>query len=154
VVAHEFVPVLARSRLTVVTNPGFVYTRGDSYLEEVDERDVPSLYRCASLLDAGVTVAAGTDAPFGGADPWTAVRAAVSRSTRRGRTLGAPEAVPLATALGLFTGAATAPGHLRSVSVGQPGDLCLLADGAVPEPGQPNPVAATVVAGRVVHRAG
>ncbi len=154
VVAAEFVAALARSRLTVVTNPGFVYARGDSYLEDVDERDVPFLYPCASLLDGGVTVAAGTDAPFGPADPWTALRAAVSRRTRGGRTVGAPEAVPLGTALALFTGAATAPGHPRSVAVGQPGDLCLLADGAVPEPGQSDPVVATVVAGRVVHRAG
>ncbi len=82
VVAAEFIPVLARARLTLVTNPGFVFARGDSYLEDVDEHDVPFLYPCASLLDGGVTVAAGTDAPFGPADPWTAIRAAVSRRTR------------------------------------------------------------------------
>jgi len=154
VVAAEFIPVLARARLTLVTNPGFVFARGDSYLEDVDEHDVPFLYPCASLLDGGVTVAAGTDAPFGPADPWTAIRAAVSRRTRGGRSVGASEAVSLATAIALFTGAATAPGHPRSVTVGQPGDLCLLADGAVPEPGQSDAVAATLVAGRLVHRAG
>jgi predicted amidohydrolase YtcJ len=144
------VGALQRLGLTVVTNPGFVHARGDAYLDDVDERDVPHLYRCASLLAGGVAVGAGTDAPFGPADPWTAIRAAVSRRTGEGRTVGAAEAVSLEEAVALFTGTAASPGRLRRCAAGQPGDLCVLAGGAVPEGGA---VLATVVAGSVVHHA-
>ena len=81
VVPAELVGSLAALGLIVVTNPGLVYDRGETYLEDVDERDLPSLYPCASLVAGGVAVAAGTDAPFGPADPWTTVRTA--RTTRR-----------------------------------------------------------------------
>ena len=45
-----------------------------------------------------VTVLGGTDAPFGGADPWAAMRAAVERD------LGPSERVDASTALSLFFG--------------------------------------------------
>ena len=148
-----FLDALVRLGITVVTNPGLVYARGDTYLDDVDERDLPHLYRCASLLAAGVAVAAGTDAPFGPVNPWTAVRAAASRRTRDGCPLTAGEAVSLERAVGLFAGPASAPARRRHVAVGEPGDLCLLADGWVPEQSQ-DEVLATVVAGCVVHRSG
>ncbi|HZU80430.1 MAG TPA: amidohydrolase family protein, partial [Acidimicrobiales bacterium] len=153
VIPAGFVPVLSRLRLTVVTNPSFVATRGDAYLRDVDEADRGDLYRCASLLHAGVAVAAGTDAPFGSPDPFTAVRAAVTRRTQGGRPLGPHEAVDLRTAFALFTGEAAAPAHPRRLAPGEPGDLCVVADGPLPGPGQPPPVRATVVAGRVVFEA-
>ncbi len=152
VVHPELAGRLVALGLTVVTNPGLVLARGDTYLDEVDDRDVPFLYPCASLVRAGVAVAAGTDAPFGPADPWSAVRAARTRRTRGGRVLGAGEAVSLDAAVGLFAGRADVPGCPRQVQPGQPGDLCLLADGTVPEPGHVGGVLATVVAGRVVYR--
>jgi predicted amidohydrolase YtcJ len=154
VVPAEFVGPLAAMGLTVVTNPGLVYERGETYLQEVDERDLPFLYPCASLVAAGVTVAAGTDAPFGPEDPWTSVRTARTRRARRGDVVGAHEAVPLPSALALFSGYASDPGRVRRVALGEPGDLCFLADGDLPGPGQPDTVVATVVAGSVVHRVG
>ena len=135
-VAAPLIETLARRGVTVVTNPGFVVERGDRYAVEVDERDLPDLYRCRSLLDAGVAVAAGTDAPFGSPDPWAAVAAAAARH------LGPAERVDPDTALGLFLGRADAPAVGRTIAPGQPADLCVLdADGAV---------AATVIGGEVV----
>ena len=49
----------------------------------------PQLWRVASLLRAGIPMAASTDAPFGGMDPWAAMRAAVHRTTA-GETFSAP----------------------------------------------------------------
>lgn len=144
--------MLSALGITVVTNPGLVYSRGDTYLEEVPPEDLPFLYPCASLVAKGVTVAAGTDAPFGIPDPWLAVRAAHTRRTRRGRAVGAAEAISLRDAVQLFAGAADAPGSPRAVSAGHPGDLCLLADGLVPrDGGSGSAVFATIVAGHVVH---
>jgi len=110
----------------VVTQPNFVDERGDRYLVEVDEEDLADLYRCGSLLEAGVSVAAGTDAPFGGADPWAAMRAAVERRTRAGSPLGCGERVAAMRALELFLGEADRPERQRTISPGAAADLCLL----------------------------
>lgn len=128
--------------VTVVTQPGLVFSRGDRYLEDVDEADRPDLWRLGSLLDAGVPVAAGSDAPFGPADPWLAVDSAVTRRTAGGRVLGPDEAVGRNRALGLFFGSADRPTARRSVVPGQPGDLCLV--GA-------RGVEGTLIGGRLVY---
>jgi predicted amidohydrolase YtcJ len=124
----DLVRPLAASGACVVTQPGFVHERGDAYLRDVDARDRDWLYRARGLIDAGIPVGAGTDAPFGALDPWLAVRAAVSRRTRRGEVLGAAEALAPERALALFTTSAEAPGGPpRRVEVGAVADLCLLA---------------------------
>ncbi|MGP0030481.1 MAG: amidohydrolase family protein [Acidimicrobiales bacterium] len=126
VIPAASIPELARLGVVVVTNPGFVAARGDRYRHEVDRGDRADLYRCASLRAAGVTVAAGTDAPFGPADPWDVARAATTRLTRQGVPLGPDERLSPAEALGLFLGRAEAPGEARSVAPGQVADLCVL----------------------------
>lgn len=121
-----FRPIAALG-LTVVTQPGFVAERGDRYLADVEPDDVPHLYRCRSLLDAGIRVAASTDAPYSGIDPWAAMRAAVGRTTAAGAVLGAGEAVTPRQALDLFLGPPDDPGGpARAVTPGAPADLCLL----------------------------
>jgi predicted amidohydrolase YtcJ len=120
VIPPELVGAVARLGLVVVTQPNFVAERGEQYRTDVDPDDLPSLYRCGSLLRAGVAVAAGTDAPFGGADPWAAMRAAVHR------TLGPDERIGPAQALTLFLGSATHPARPRTVDTGTSADLCLL----------------------------
>lgn len=120
VIPEELIGEVARVGAVVVTQPNFAVERAKQYRTDVDPDDLDSLYRCRSLLDAGVAVAAGTDAPFGGPDPWAAMRAAVSRD------LGPAERVDAATALGLFLGAPDAPATRRRVEPGAPADLCLL----------------------------
>lgn len=127
VVPIELVPQLAALGLTVVTQPSFVHERGDAYLAEVDLDDQPHLWRCASLLGAGVPVGASTDAPFGDPDPWKAIAAATNRRTRSGAVLGADERISARRALAAFQSPADAPGGApRRVSVGARGGLCLL----------------------------
>jgi predicted amidohydrolase YtcJ len=122
----DLVPELVSLGVIVVTNPGFVFERGDRYAMDVEPDDQPDLYRCRSLLASGVAMAAGTDAPFGPADPWEVMRAAVSRSTRAGAPLGPDEAISAPIALSLFLGSADRPSIPRSVVPGSPGDLCIL----------------------------
>lgn len=152
VVPGSMLDKVAALGVTVVINPGLVFERGDTYLEEVEPRDLTDLQRCASLLGAGVSLAAGTDAPFGAEDPWLAISAARRRATRCGRLLGPGEAISMEDAVTLFAGHPERPALARRLLPGGPGDLCVLDGDALPYPaGDGGPVAATVVAGRVVH---
>lgn len=113
--------------LTVVTQPNFIAERGDAYLREVEDTDHPWLYRLRGFLDAGVPLAGSTDAPFGDANPWKSMQAAVSRRTPSGAVIGAAETLGPEEALGLFLSPLNAPGrHAREIAQGQPADLCLL----------------------------
>jgi predicted amidohydrolase YtcJ len=126
VVPVELHPELRRLGVTVVTQPNFVAERGDQYRAEVDRDDLAVLYPCAGLRTAGIGVAAGTDAPFGRADPWAAMRAAVQRRTPSGAVLGADERVAPATALSLFLGRPDAPTIPRRIGPGSPADVLIL----------------------------
>jgi predicted amidohydrolase YtcJ len=138
--------------LTVVTQPHFVAERGEQYAADVPADDLPDLWRLRSLVDAGVSVAAGSDAPFGDLDPWRAIRAAVHRP----RGFRPDEALPAAQALTLFLGEPGAPGSLRRVAPGHPADLALLLAGPVEvlRSLTSDLVAATFVGGKVIYARG
>ena len=127
IAAPDAVDWLAQLGVRVVTQPGFIADRGDDYLRDVEAKDRPWLYRCAGFDAAGVALGAGTDAPYGNADPWRAIRAAVDRKTPGGNALGPDEALSPERALGLFTTAADAPGEKpRRIAQGEIADLMLL----------------------------
>lgn len=155
VLPRELDAFLAASGVTVVVQPAWVLERGDHYLAEVDEDDLPVLHRAGSLLAAGVRVAAGSDAPFGSVDPWVAVGTAARRRSRRGVPVGPGEAVDPSVALGWFLGSGLDPGgSVRRVGPGAPGDLCLLdvpMDAVRHEPAAGH-VRLTTIEGGVVHR--
>ena len=127
VIPLELVPRLRELGLVVVTQPAFVATRGDQYLSDVEAADVDDLWRCGSLLDAGVGVGGSTDAPFGPADPWQAIATAIDRRTKAGTVVGAAERVDPGRALALFLSPPDDPaGAPRRVTRGASSDLCLL----------------------------
>ena len=147
-------PLLEAGEVTVIVQPALVHERGDHYLEVVDGEDLPFLHRAATLLDAGVRVAAGSDAPVTSADPWRAIAAASTRTTRTGQRLGVAERVEAATALGWYlTDPLDPSGPLRRVKVGARADLCLLDAPLAEVLADPNAshVRNTWVRGRLVH---
>ena len=104
VVPEDNLADLADLGVTVVTQPNFVAERGDHYLADVPAAEHGQLWRVASLLKATVPVALSTDMPFGHGDPWTAMRAAVYRTTPSGAVLNANECVSAREALTMFLG--------------------------------------------------
>lgn len=129
----EAVEIVQRLGIGIATQPNFIAERGDAYLENVDLKDQPHLYRVASWIEAGVPLAGGTDAPFGDPDPWRAMRAAVERRSPTGSLLGEAERVTPEVALRLFSDRALARSGREKHSqtapaprVGLPADLCLL----------------------------
>jgi predicted amidohydrolase YtcJ len=127
VVPDDSIAALADLGVTVVTQPNFVTERGDQYLADVPAGEQHELWRLASLKDAGVPVALSTDMPFGDADPWVVMRAAVRRTTWAGAVLGADECISAREALTMFFGTADRPTQHRTIAPGQPGDVCVLA---------------------------
>jgi predicted amidohydrolase YtcJ len=118
VIPAETIPWLRRLGVTVVTQPHFPVERGEAYATDVDADDRPHLYRCRTLTEAGVPLAAGTDAPYGTPDPWAVMRAATEREEG--------ERLEPAAALRLFTGEPQHPARTRRLRVGAVADLCLL----------------------------
>src|SRR5262249_7463101 len=106
---------LADLGVTVVTQPNFVAERGDQYLAEVPAAEHGHLWRVASLLNAMVPVGLSTDMPFGHGDPWTAMRAAVYRTTPSGAVLNPNECVSPIKALTMFLSRSDEPGRARTV---------------------------------------
>ena len=149
VVPDDMVADLVDVGVTVVTQPNFVAERGEHYLRDVPADEHPWLWRLASLLRAGIPMAASTDAPFGGMDPWAAMRAAVHRNTAGGDVIGPDERISPDEALRLFLGHPDRPSVPRTVDVGQPGDLIVLTPTAVLETLASDMVATTIVGGRV-----
>jgi predicted amidohydrolase YtcJ len=145
---------IARLGLAVVTQPHFIAERGDAYVAEVDPALHAILYRLRAFRDAGVALGAGSDAPFGGTDPWAAMQAATSRRTGAGMTIGAAEALTPEEALDLYLCAPHALAERRHLCPGAPADMCLLdrpwalARTALADVR----VIATLVRGQVVHR--
>lgn len=117
---------IAQLGLAVLAQPHFIHERGDAYLADVDPQARPHLYRLRAFLDAGVTLAGGSDAPFGGHDPWAAMTAAISRRTRQLAVIGEHEALSPEEALDLYLRAPQALSERRHVAVGARADLCLL----------------------------
>ncbi|MFJ9710445.1 amidohydrolase family protein [Streptomyces sp. NPDC101234] len=118
VIPVETMPWLRRLGVTVVAQPHFPVERGPEYATDVRPDDRPHLYRCRSLAEAGIPLAAGTDAPYGTPDPWAVMRAAAERDDG--------EAVTPEAALRLFLGTPERPARARRLSVGAVADLCLL----------------------------
>lgn len=103
-------------------------------------------YAFHSMLEAGVHVVFGSDAPVAPLDPWLAISAAVHRSDDHRMPWGPDQTLTIRQAL--------AASVMTRVEVDQPADLVLLdADPLTADPAELRqmPVAATLVAGRLVH---
>ncbi|HMN47048.1 MAG TPA: amidohydrolase family protein [Povalibacter sp.] len=126
VAPDDAIEEIARLNLAVVTQPHFIRERGDAYRTDVEAASQRLLYRQRAFLDAGVTLAGGSDAPFGHYDPWAAMAAAVDRRTQQGAIIGASEALAPEEALDLFLRVPDALDRRRTIAVGVVADLCLL----------------------------
>ena len=117
---------IASAGIAVVSQPHFIRERGDRYLADVDANARPLLYRLRAFIDANVTLAGGSDAPFGECDPWASMAAAVSRQTHSGALIAELEALTPEQALDLYLRDPTALNRRRRVAIGERADLCLL----------------------------
>jgi predicted amidohydrolase YtcJ len=153
VASDEMIARISALGLAVVAQPLFVRERGDAYLRDVEPRHHAELYRLRAFLEGGITLAGGSDAPFGSADPWMAMAAAVERRTAGGQPFGPTEALAPEEALALHLADPLDLARQRRIAPDEPADLCLIdRDWAAARRDLSGVrVCATWVSGRLVH---
>ena len=113
---------MKRLGVIVVTQPNFITERIEAYRKDVPPQDHAYLWRLKAFQDAGLRLAAGSDAPFGDPNPWAAMAAAVKRPLGFENEAISPEA-----ALALYTKPVHDAGGLsRQIELGAAADLCLI----------------------------
>lgn len=144
---------IAELGIAVVTQPLFVFARGDGYRRDIPEAEWPHLYRLRAFVNAGVPLAGSSDAPYVETDPWAGMAAAVARRTREGAVLGATEALTPEQALALYLADPLDLRRTRNVAPGERADLCLLDRpwAAVCGRLRDQDVRLTIIAGQVVY---
>lgn len=154
VASGELVARMACLGLHACVQPHFIAERGDRYLADVEPRHHGDLYRLHTLLEAGLALAGGSDAPYGSIDPWRAMAAAVSRSTPTGVSIGPGEALTPEQALALYLSDPLDLTRQRRIAPGEPADLCLLDRpwASARSRLDSGDVAATIARGRLVHQ--
>ena len=133
---QELVAQVVQSGAMIVTQPGFVYWQGDSYLASAEPGLLDHLYDAEGLRQAGAGVAFGSDAPVIDPNPWPAIYSAVTRRTRSGAFVGGSagqgspaQGLPVRDALRMYTGdqaSAIPPERRMGITPGSAADLALL----------------------------
>jgi predicted amidohydrolase YtcJ len=157
VIPPDYAIQIAALGAWVVTNPGFIYYRGAKYVREPGL--LPYLYRGQSLLQAGIKLAAGTDAPVTPAKPLHAVAAAATRVSLEGYNLAPDEKLATDCAFSLFTSRAAELSRLSAgeIMIGRLADFAVLpADPLqmVPTELMNLSVDATIVGGQLIYEKG
>ena len=135
-IEHFFVPPpdgimrAARDRVSVVTQPGFLFRMGASIARGLGARTDGAIYPGASVLQAGAPLVFSSDAPTGPLSPWSGVRYGVERIGAHGGQIGPGEAVSRPQAINAYiTGGAYAMRHEAfrgKLSTGQAADIIVL----------------------------
>jgi len=94
---------LASLSIVVVTQPAFIYYSGERYLKTVPKGQLQYLYPIATLLKAGVKVAAGSDCPMVPPNPLAGIYAAVSRMAETGGLVLLEERISPLEAIRMYT---------------------------------------------------
>jgi hypothetical protein len=150
---------LASLGAVVVTQPAFIYYSGERYLRTVPPAELQHLYSIATLLKAGVRVAAGSDCPVIPPNPFIGIYGAVMRKAETGESVTPGESIPLLEALRMYTENAAYASFEEdikgSVTPGKLADLVVLSDdpSKVPiEKIKDSRVEMTIIGGEIAYR--
>jgi hypothetical protein len=139
--------------------PAFFWEFGDGYIANYGRHRADVMFPAGTLIDRGVVVAGGSDAPVTDHRPLLGISQAMTRTTQDGDVCGIEHAVTLDTAIRMHTinGAyASFEEHLKgSLEPGKLADLALLAEDlrdVDPQAVRDVSVVRTYVGGELVHR--
>ena len=146
---------IAALDLTVVTQPGFIFARGDRYLRDHDDAQYPELYRLKSLQDHDIRLALSSDAPYGPLNPWVNMQCSVDRLTLGNNRVSEMEGLTPEQAVAAYCCPADSPGTSGKIRPGMAADLAVLSAPwrAVHEQLAATQARLTVVNGQIIHQA-
>ncbi len=102
--SKENIETIKRLGVSVVSQPGFIYYLGDSYVENVDYEKICTIKPHRTWLDEGIAVAGSSDGPVTPFNPWMGIWAAMIRQTEVScETLGEIERITRLEALRMYT---------------------------------------------------
>tara|TARA_Y100000815_G_C13166920_1_gene434025 strand:- start:134 stop:649 length:516 start_codon:yes stop_codon:yes gene_type:complete len=84
---------LARSGVSVSTQPAFLHSYGDRYIQRSDSSKLQMLYRISSLNKLGINVGFSSDAPVTYPNALGSIYSAVTRKTFRGNVVNDDETI-------------------------------------------------------------
>ena len=153
---------LADLGMPVITQPAFLFAKGDQYRADLSGAELSDLYRFRGLQDLGVPVIASSDAPYGPVNPWQVIASAANRRTASGAVIGPAERVGVESALAGYLTSTPALNQglsfarARRVAIGMPADLCVLAQkwSEVRDEAESMAVGATLIGGSVAFDSG
>jgi len=93
----------SRHNLAVAAQPTFTRTWGETVRTFVGEKRAAGFTPLRTLLDRGLVVGGGADAPVTWPNPWVGIYAAATRKTEGGRILGEEERITVEEALRCYT---------------------------------------------------
>ena len=100
----ENIETIKRLGISIVSQPGFIYYLGDSYVENVDYEKICTIKPHRTWLDNGIKVAGSSDGPVTPFNPWMGIWAAMMRQTEvSGECLGENERITRQEALRMYT---------------------------------------------------
>jgi hypothetical protein len=141
-----------------VANPCFLWEFGDGYVRDYGAERAAWMFPLRTLLDAGIPVAAGSDAPVTYVNPFLGFYCAMTRRTMRGSVVGPEQAISFAEALRAYTinGAFASYEEKRkgSIEPGKLADFVVVESDlgrATAEQVKEARVLRTVIGGRVVY---
>lgn len=87
-----------------VPQPIFLEELGENFISSLDDEYLSRCYPVKTLLDKGIPVAFSTDAPVvKNINPWSCIKAAVTRRTNSGNTIALNESISIQEALYAYT---------------------------------------------------
>lgn len=150
---------MARHRIAVSAQPGFIWVEGDLYLTAVPEEKAAAFKPLRTYTRSGILVAANSDMTSAHYNPFWGMHSALTRKTARGRVLGADECLSREETLRAFTlNGAILAGEERDKGSLEPGklsdfavldrDIMVVPDDEV----RKTTVRMTVLGGKAVHQ--
>lgn len=110
--SDEAMTRMARGRFIAVPQPIFLDELGENFITAIDDEYLSHCYPMRSLIRKGIPFALSTDAPVvRNFNPWTNIKAAVTRRTAGGTCIAKNESLTIAEAIHAYTaGSAYAEG--------------------------------------------
>lgn len=129
--------------ISFVTQPIFLYAESASYIKNLGTARIKECYPIRHMVDKGICLGFSTDAPAtfwsNPSDPFPGLKLAVTRISADGTDCGKDQAIPIDTALWLYTrGASLAAGlpYSGMLSPGYRADFAVLSDDILAMPPQ------------------